>query len=125
MNEVNWSLANDVVARAFLKIVDEFESKQKDQMLKEKWDWPRATKRKSGQFVPAGPRDIIDTGELFSSLTVELTSSTEAVFYYPVDHAMLVHQGATLHTGTVIPPRPWVDAAAQELKQELPSINFE
>ena len=41
------------------------------------WNWPRATQRKSGEFVPAGQRNIIDFGDLYNSQFLEF--STEEV----------------------------------------------
>jgi len=31
------------------------------------WNWPYSTERKSGESVPAGPRNIIDLGDLYRS----------------------------------------------------------
>ena len=35
------------------------------------WNWPNDTWRKSGEFIPAGPRNIPDTYELWNSQTLE------------------------------------------------------
>ena len=35
------------------------------------WNWPRDTQRKSGEYVEAGNRNIIDTQELYNSQKLE------------------------------------------------------
>ena len=39
------------------------------EIAKDQYDWPVATLRKNNQLVPAGKRDIIDTGTLLNSAT--------------------------------------------------------
>jgi hypothetical protein len=41
-------------------------------MASDVYSWPRDTFRKSGEFVPAGKRNIIDTQELYNSQSVSL-----------------------------------------------------
>lgn len=124
MSTLNWSILETHIENAFSQIVEQFKTEQQEQILAEKWNWPRDTMRKARGLTPAGPRDIIDTGELFNSLNVERINPNEALYSYNVDHAMIVHQGATLSTGTVIPPRPWVDEAARKLAADLVSMQF-
>lgn len=40
-------------------------------MASDIWNWPKDTYRKSGEYVPAGPRNIIDLGELYNAQTLE------------------------------------------------------
>lgn len=120
---LDWNQAEQLIERAFVQVADQFQAEQLAQLEAEKWAWPRETKRKSGQTV-GSPRDIIDTGELKNSLSLYYLTPTSVEYQYASDHAMLVHQGATLSTGTVIPARPWVDAAADELRQKWVSISL-
>lgn len=39
------------------------------EVAKDQYNWPVATQRKNGRLVPAGKRDIIDTGTLLNSAT--------------------------------------------------------
>lgn len=39
--------------------------------------------------------------------------SVTATFTWPVVYSAVVHNGATLKNGTVIPPRPWTEVALQ------------
>ena len=115
---LNWSILDNKIKEAFNEIVEEFKQEQITQLESEKWQWPRETKRTNGSTV-GSPRDIVDTGELLKSLDIENITSTEVIYHYPVPYAIIVHEGATLHTGTDIPARPWVDAATDELKDKL------
>jgi hypothetical protein len=115
---IDWNILERIVENAFLDIVEEFEQLQINELEAEKWQWTNITKRKNGSIV-GSPRDIVDTGELRDSLEIETITPTEVVYHYPVDHAIIVHQGATLNTGTRILARPWVDEAAEELKKSL------
>lgn len=124
MSTLDWTILETHIENAFSQIVEQFKTEQQAQMQAEKWNWPRDTMRKARGLTPAGPRDIIDTQELFDSLNVERINPNEALYSYNVDHAMIVHQGATLSTGTVIPPRPWVDEAARMLAAKLVSMQF-
>jgi hypothetical protein len=115
---IDWDILETKIKQAFTQIVDDFKEDQIQELESEKWDWPRNTKRQNHQIV-GSPRDIVDLGELKDSLAIEPITSTEVVYSYPVEYAMIVHQGATLHTGTELPARPWVDAAVEELKQNF------
>jgi hypothetical protein len=115
---IDWRILENQIEQSFAEIVDQFKEEQLEQIESEKWDWPRETLRHNGQKVLA-PRDIIDTGELINSLEVEDISTTEVVYHYPVKYAIIVHEGATLNTGTELPARPWVDEATKELKSKL------
>lgn len=70
--------ADRILARA-AQILDDYgpliSFQLQEEISKDQFDWPVPTRRKSGQFVPAGLRDIVDTGELLNSQTPpEITS---------------------------------------------------
>lgn len=97
------------------------------------WSWPRQTLRQNGS-APGTPRDIVDTGQLKSSLTMQpkigrsmLTISGS----YTAPHALITHNGGyiqpwgNMNAKTVyLPPRRWVKYTLQgggPVKQYDPS----
>jgi hypothetical protein len=79
------------------------------------YDWPNRTVRSNGQTV-SSPRDIIDTGELDSSQQLTRESRTVWRWDWTADHALIVHEGATLRNGTEIPARPWTKRGVEQYK---------
>ena len=61
-----------------------------------------------------GTRDIVDLGQLRSSQQVVFTKPLEAVFSWPTEYAVYVHEGYTLRNGQEIQGRPWTTIALQE-----------
>lgn len=61
-----------------------------------------------------GVRDIVDLGQLRASQQVVFTKPLEAVFSWPIEHAVYVHEGYTLQNGREIEGRPWTQIALQE-----------
>ena len=66
------------------------------------WNWPNEP----------SPRDIVDTGRLRSSQTLEI-GNMQAEFAWPVEYAEYVHEGVALSNGTVLPARPWIDRTVE------------
>jgi hypothetical protein len=56
---------------AFEQMSQEFGDKCQEAIEDEIWDWPRDTKRKNGDVV-GSPRDIVDTGKLKDSYSMEI-----------------------------------------------------
>ncbi len=75
------------------------------------WDWPNEP----------SPRDIVDTGRLRSSQTIEI-GNMQAEYAWPVEYAEYVHDGVALNNGTVLPARPWID---KTLEQHPPEQTFD
>jgi hypothetical protein len=115
---INWEMADALVHQNFAALAELFKQEQIAQIEQDKWGWPNETHRRNGSVV-GSPRDIVDTGELRDSLRLEPVSPTEVIYSYDCNHAIIVHQGATLKGGGKIPPRPWVDAAAAELQKHV------
>ncbi len=70
-----------------------------------RWAWSSAP----------SPRDIVDKGQLRDSSQSQrhkLDALPEHL--WGVSYSLAVHEGARLKSGTVLPPRPWTDAALQE-----------
>lgn len=61
-----------------------------------------------------GVRDIVDTGQLRSAQQVVFVSPLEAVYSWPIEHAVYVHEGYTLANGREVKGRPWTEIALQE-----------
>ena len=56
---------------AFEEMSQEFGDKCQEAIEDEIWDWPRDTKRKNGDVV-GSPRNIVDTGKLKDSYSMEI-----------------------------------------------------
>ena len=63
-----------------------------------KWDWP----------ISPSPRDIVDTGSLRSSNSLNVSGS-KAVFKWSKDYASFAHDGAIKDRKNYW-PRPWTEA---------------
>ena len=81
------------------------------------WDWPRATRRKSGETVTA-PRNIVDTGALKASLFIQSDAPDHVSGFYDSPYARLVHYGGYVTPysnpaaqAVYVPGRPWIKAA--------------
>lgn len=88
----------------------------KRQITTEKWDWPGPTRRRSGQFVPAGLRDIVDTGKLLNSqsaprVTQEGALSVLRIEWTAAYAADVAFQSFVTATGAVAKPRNWITAS--------------
>lgn len=55
------------------------------------WDWPRETRRRSGQVV-GSPRDIVDTQTLRNSQDYDIEGTT-IIFRNDAEYAAIVHEG--------------------------------
>lgn len=106
------------IERAFKRLVNEFDEQLRSEIADEKWEWDKTTIRKVGRGktgkYAGSPRDIVDTGELQDSQYVEEVNPTEVIYHWDSDHALIVHQGATLANGGIIEGRPFVDTAQEE-----------
>lgn len=58
------------VKRAFALFIESLAAKMQTNLAAIRWYHPRDTQRKNGEFVKAGLRDRIDTGELYDSQEV-------------------------------------------------------
>lgn len=89
------------------------------EISKEQFEWPVATRRKSGQFVPKGKRDIVDTGQLLSSQTEPVAQDAERgaqlEIKWTAPYSGEVLRGGylvgTVRTNYVAPERDWITPA--------------
>ncbi len=79
------------------------------------WPWPRPTKRRNGSRVTS-PRDIVDRGDLVRSNRVIPRGRGQWGLVWEARHALLVHEGFTLRSGTVYPGRPFARLAIDQTK---------
>ena len=107
----------DILVSAAEKIVPELDTALTQAISDRTYAWPRRTVRSNGQTV-GSPRDIIDTGELDSSQSLTRQGRTEWLWRWTADHALIVHEGATLRSGTVLPARRWTGRAVQQYKPQ-------
>lgn len=86
------------------------------------YPWPSATRRQvgrfSGPFVPAGPRDIVDTGRLLDSQTPPTVTPNSLTIRWtaPYSKEVLTREFVTF-TGQIAEPRDWITPV---LKAEPP-----
>ena len=58
-------------AQAFTEMATQFGETAQEIIETEMWEWPRETVRRNGTVV-GSPRDIVDTGKLRDSYTMEI-----------------------------------------------------
>lgn len=89
------------------------------------YEWPVSTRRKvgvySGKFVPAGRRDIVDTGTLLRSQTAPQLTENSLTIRWTAPYSKEVLLGGflvgTLRNNYVAPGRDWITPV---LKAESP-----
>ena len=101
--------AIDAYAKALDPVLD-------DQFKQHKWNWPRVTRRRSGQTVATSPRNIIDSGELLNSKVGPTKGQGNAYnstrkWVWNSPYASLVKNGFVSSTGEIVPARDWIKAA--------------
>ena len=98
------------------------------------WSWPRQTLRKNGSTAGLS-RDIVDTGRLRDSLSVDvkfMKTQTNFMIKYSAPYAAIVHEGGyvapygrtDLPTRS-IPARPWITAAIEGGYPGIQALNIE
>lgn len=87
------------------------------EFFQSKWPYDAVTKRKNGETVGPGPRDIVDTQELYDSGVESLkvtngTTEVRADWHWNAknssgeEYAWYVHEGRGPHS---VDPRKWTD----------------
>lgn len=106
-------------------LADKFNDQFQRELSAVQWDWPRKTTRVNGSVVTS-PRDIVDTGSLKRSQSVEKVKEsaveTEYLWTWTGDaqdpYAEYVHNGVQLKNGTSLPGRPWTATAERVIKPD-------
>lgn len=95
------------------------------EISKEQFDWPVPTLRKSGQFVPRGLRDIVDTATLLNSQTDPEIRGTTLRIAWLAPYSKSVLEGGylvgTLRSSYIAPGRNWITPALEQ-KPLLPFL---
>lgn len=60
------------LTESFDYLIDVYFNQFRNTIVSDLYNWPRATQRKSGEYVEAGLRNIKDTGELLRSQQLEV-----------------------------------------------------
>jgi phage gpG-like protein len=118
-NELKLKELNDRLDRAFRETAQDFAKAQIAEIESVKWGWNGITIRQNGEVVFT-PRNIVDTGQLRDSLSLELRQNV-AKYRYSVPYAAIVHEGGVTSTGNIYPARPWIDTA---IESDPPLLNF-
>ena len=107
--DLNFEPLKERLLQAFEGAADEFTKQLPQQFDDDRWQWPRRTRRASGEVI-VSPRDIVDLGTLRDSMTHEVDRNL-AQYRWPTDYAASVFLGATFEDG-----RP--DLPARNLPRE-------
>lgn len=101
---IDIDLLNKVLAKSFKKTCENLGGKMTEIIERE------------GGYSPPFPsgRDIVDTGALKESQSIEFITPTHARIIYDIHYAMDVHEGCTLESGKRMAGRPWVLDAVDE-----------
>ena len=92
------------------------------EISKDQFRWPVPTRRKNGRLVPAGLRDIVDTGTLLNSQTPPLVTNEGSLsvlrIRWDAPYSGEVLRGGylvgTLRNNYVAPERDWITPALRE-----------
>lgn len=102
---VDTALLNKVLSKAFKKTCENLGEKMTEIIERE------------GGYSPPFPagRDIVDTGALRESQSIEYLTPVHARITYDIHYALYVHEGYTLRNGKIQSGRPWTWDAVNEL----------
>ena len=106
--EINSDRIEEELTRAFKSAMFALGVKFTEEISSNTWQW----------INPPSPRDIVDTGRLRASQSLEFESPTEAVFGWATDYAVYVHEGVQFRNGTRTPPRRWTESALNNFDLE-------
>lgn len=95
------------------------------EISKEQYEWPVPTLRKSGQFVPKGLRDIVDTGNLLNSQSAPEVTGNRLRIVWTAPYSKAVLEGGyligTVRNSYIARERDWITPALRE-KPLLPFL---
>lgn len=111
--EINSDRIEEELAQAFNSAMFALGVKFTEEISTNKWEW----------IKPPSPRDIVDTGRLRASQSLEFESPTQALFNWSTDYAVYVHEGVQFRNGTRTPPRRWTESALNDFDIEQAIAN--
>ena len=106
--EIDSDRIEEEIARAFKSAMFALGVKFTEEISLNKWNW----------ITPPSPRDIVDTGRLRASQSLEFESPTEAIFNWATDYALYVHEGVQFRNGTRTRARRWTESALNNFDLE-------
>ena len=115
--QIDTQIITKELSKAMRSYTKELDQKLDHQFFESKWEWPRLTRRRSGQLV-GSPRNIIDTGELLNSKQGPTPVGGGKIgrrWFWNTPYASLVKNGYISSRGEVVPARDWILAALREL----------
>lgn len=107
------------VEQAFAKTADAYGA-EIQQVIREPRDWGDGfgtTYRRNGEVVVGGFRNIVDEANLAGSQTLDVNGLTATYTWdgNGITPAAIVHEGAVLSNGTIIPARRFTEVAANQM----------
>lgn len=102
--KLNTTAAEKAIARATQELVNRLSAEYTNEISAEKWKW------NDGSL-----RDVVDTGRLRASQTVQKVGENKFQFSWPVEYAAQVHEGTKLKGGGEWPARPWTRTALENV----------
>lgn len=111
--EINSDRIEEEIARAFKSAMFALGVKFTEEISLNKWQW----------IAAPSPRDIVDTGRLRSSQSLEFESPTQAIFNWATNYAVYVHEGVQFRNGSRTPARRWTEAALNDFDLEQAIAN--
>lgn len=76
-------------------------------------DWGRSTRRRNGQTIGPGKRDIVDLGGFLRSQRSDRPDASTLRFTWNTPYAPLILTGYTTGKGTVVKGRDWIKPALE------------
>ena len=113
----NFSALNNRIAEAFDRMAVRVSDNFTDAIEADIYPWPRGE----------SPRDIVDKHLLAESQQQAKVGRLEMEYSWPRegDVSLLIHEGAVLKNGTILPPRRWTqEAIARENPTEVLAEEF-
>lgn len=111
---LNLQAVDRAINRAFDRTTDRLSEAMDYAIDAGLYDYPRTTKRRSGEIVNY-PRNIVDLGNLKDSKVVSRSNDGNAAeFSWDVPYSLAVHEGYTTKTGADVPPRRWTEKGIEE-----------
>ena len=98
------------IRKAFAEVVPDLDREFTVKIQAPEYSWPRVTLRKNK--TEAGKvRDIVDLGDLMRSQQNQKINNFTWQWKWTADYAAVVHNGATMKSGSKYPARPWTKRA--------------
>ena len=105
-------LFNKALQQGLEEVIPELDTQFTKEIQSVKWGWPNITKRKNGREANY-VRDIVDTGDLMRSQVNNRNNKYSVTWSWLTKYSAVVHNGAKLKNGGVLPDRPWTQTAVK------------